>query len=61
MTPVEWTRRSLHLVPASFSVIFRAEFLKWRNTATASREAATFLAAGIRKKSPTQTSRAIPR
>jgi hypothetical protein len=48
-------------VPTSFSVILPAEFLKWRNTATASREAVTFLAVGIRKKSPTRTPRAIPR
>jgi len=61
VTPVEWTGRSLHLVPASFSVILPAEFLKWRNTPAAYRETATFLAAGLREKFATQTSRAIPR
>jgi hypothetical protein len=48
-------------VPASFFVILPAEFLKRRNTTTASREAIIFLAAGIREKFATQTCRAIPR
>jgi hypothetical protein len=61
VTPVEWTRRRLHPVPASFFVILAAEFLKRRNTTTASREAIIFLTAGIREKFATQASRAIPR